>query len=537
MSGRIAIERACYEIRRCIGCTRDCFGARERLGGEIRAILRRLVAVVVIGAAACARITVPVFSVPHGASTVVDRSILPCTVSYDGMIWYRVPAGDFPPISVRLAKCPLNALDRNMSPDRPHWSLPSRATQTRFIFTSLDEVISVKGMRNIERSAAAHHVPVTWMVGDIHHMAFAADYNAFHRDNGDDAQAQFWPNLHAAMSAKLPWYVPRVSILTAGVERDIRRALSFHEHAFWGITWNSLGTDATSDYGTPWGTYCADVRSYKRPEPDGRCDFLAFEWTARDLTRAYLSGREAAFSTDPDDLLQRGGFSPTSAAAYVRKLVDAYAAAGETQPIVMTVQEEPLDAVIPANATIVNALLDEAVRDRMHLQTLGQAARDDRTFSAAPRAVAFPYITGGTEFSSELLHWDRLYPATIDYHDSRAGMTFLSGRTLPSRVFRYADYPVSRFRRPLPEVPAREMPSLLGASVKDGWLTFAFSAPRALRFGVAIWSDPSELGISGPGSIRAGRAATVLAFDLKAGTNYVRYRCSGCRSTTLPFSL
>jgi hypothetical protein len=398
-------------------------------------------------------------------------------------------------------------------------------------------VISVKGTRNIERTAAAHRVPVSWMVGDIRHMRYAADYDAFHRANGDDAQAQFWGNLHVAMSAKLPWYVPSVSILTAGVERDVRRALSFGERAFWGITWNSRGTDGTSDLGAPWGTYCADIHSYKRPQPDGACAFLAFEWTARDLTRAYLSGREAAFSTDPDDLLKRGGFSPKSAATYAQELVDAYAAAGQTQPIVMTVQEEPIDGVIAANAVVMNALFGEAARDGMHLETLSQASRDARTFSAAPRAVAFPYISGGREVGSAVLHGDTLYPATIDYHDSRVGMTFLSGRSLPSRVFRYADYPVSRFNRALPQVPSREMPLLLGASVKDGWLDFTFAAPRALRFGVAIWSDPSQPKISGPGRIRAGRAATVLVFDLRAGTNDVRYRCSNCRSSTFTYSL
>ena len=266
-----------------------------------KAILRRLITAIVIPVAACARVTAPVSSLPasHAASTVVDRSAAPCTVSYDGVIWYRIPAREFPPIDVRFATCGFKVLGRNLSPHRPHWSIPSAATQTRFVFTSLDEVISVKGTRNIERMAAAHHVPVSWMVGDIRHMAYAADYNAFHRTNGDDAQAQFWANLHVAMSAKLPWYVPSVSILTAGVERDVRRALSFGEHAFWGITWNSHGTDGTFDYGAPWGTYCADVHSYKRPQPDGGCAFLAFEWTARDLTRAYLSGREAAFSTDP----------------------------------------------------------------------------------------------------------------------------------------------------------------------------------------------------------------------------------------------
>ena len=501
-----------------------------------RSALRTVVSGVLIALVACAR-GVPVYSLPHGASRVVDQSVFPCTVSYDGVIWYRVPAGGFPPIDVRFATCNFRALGRNLSPDRPHWSIPLGQTQTRFVFTSLDEVISVKGMRNIERTAAAHHVPVSWMVGDIHHMAYASDYNAFHHDNGDDAQAQFWPDLHAAMRVKLPWYVPTVSILTAGVERNVQRALGFGEHAFWGITWNSRGTDATWDLGAPWGTYCADIRSYKRPQPDGGCSFLAFEWTARDLTRAYLSGREAAFSTDPDDLLQRGGFSPKTASVYVRTLVDAYASGGETRPIVMTVQEEPGDAVLAANAVVMNALFDEVVRDGMKLETLRRAASDARAFSAAPRAVAFPYISGGRESGSTMLHGDTLYPATLDYHDARVGMTFLSGRTLPIRIFRYADYPVSRFNRPLPQVPRREIPSLLRARVANGWLELTFAAPTALRCGVAIWSDPSQLTIRGRGAIRAGRAATVLVFDLKSGTNNLRYRCRGCSTPTFPYSL
>jgi hypothetical protein len=494
---------------------------------------------ILIPVVVCGCVSSPVSSLPasHAASAIVDRSAAPCAVSYDGVIWYRVPAGHFPPISLRFARCSVKILSRDRHPSRPDWSIPSTATQTRFVFTSLQQAISVEGMRAIERTAAVHGVPVSWMVGDVRHMAYAADSNKFHAANGDDAQAQAYDNLHAAMLAELPWYVPSVSVLTAGEERDVRGTLSFGEHAFWGITWNSRGTDGTFDYGAPWGTYCADVHSYKRPQPDGGCALLAFEWTARDLTRAYLSGREAAFSTDPDDLLHRGGFSPKSAAAYMRKIVDAYAAAGQAQPIVMIVQEEASDGLTAANSAVMSALFNEVVRDGMKLETLSQAASDARMFSAAPRAVAFPYIFGGLEVPSNVLHGDTLYPATIDYHDSRVGMTFLSGHTLPTRMFRYSDYPISRFDRPLPEVPARELPSLRSATVKDGWLELTFAAPQALPFGVAIWSDPSQLKIRGPGEIRAGRAAAVLVFDLKAGTNNVRYRCGGCRSTTFAYSL
>ncbi|MBV8149448.1 MAG: hypothetical protein JO092_10180, partial [Candidatus Eremiobacteraeota bacterium] len=193
---------------------------------------------------------------PHASPTVADRSDLPCRVSYDGVIYYRVPAGAFPPIDVRLAGCGRQHLGRNATPPYPHWATPSGPTQTRFIATSLQQAISIEGMRIIERTAAAHHVPVTWMVGHPRYLEEdAADYNAFHARNGDDAQTEFYPSYHAIMEKKLAWYRPTVSVLTAGAERDIARAISFGEYAFWGITWNSRGTDGTWDYGAPWGTY------------------------------------------------------------------------------------------------------------------------------------------------------------------------------------------------------------------------------------------------------------------------------------------
>jgi hypothetical protein len=110
--------------------------------------------------------------------------------------------------------------------------------------------------------------------------------------------------------------------------------------------------------------------------------------------RTYLSGREDAYSADPDDLLQRGGFTVASAIRYVDSIVDAYAAAGQTQPIVMVSQQETKDETFAGSSAIMNAIYARAVRDGMRTETLEQAASDARTFSASPRAVAFPYIAG-----------------------------------------------------------------------------------------------------------------------------------------------
>jgi hypothetical protein len=244
-----------------------------------------------------------------GRATVVDASAQPCSVSYDGLLWYDVPAGAFSPIDVRQSTCPATALGSDMHPARPAWAIPRGPTQTRFVATSLQGPYSLEGMRSVEEAAAPHHVPVSWMIESFKYMKDVQPYRTFHKANGDDVESSDYPNLIRAMERRFHWYVPEVSLEGAGRERDIPGLLALGERAFWGITWNSHGVDGTDDYGAPWGSYCADVTSYKRPQPDGGCSLLAFEWTARDLTRAYLSGHEEYFSTDPDDLLRRARFT------------------------------------------------------------------------------------------------------------------------------------------------------------------------------------------------------------------------------------
>jgi hypothetical protein len=469
-------------------------------------------------------------------ATVFDVSAAACAVSYDGFVWYTVPAGGFSPIDLRQAKCGTSTLSVAGTPARPSWAIPHGPTQTRFIATSLQGAFSLGGMESIEAQAAPKHVPVSWMLQSFAYLANPKLYQTYHANNGDDVEAESAPNLVARMKDDFPWYVPSVSAEGAGHERNIAGLIALGERAFWGITWNSHGTDQTYDYGAPWGSYCADVSSYKRPQPNGGCFLLAFEWTARDLTRAYLSGFEDYYSTDPDDLQQRAKFSVPNAQTYIRAIADAYAAAGETQPIVMMSQQESSEDLNPGDADILGALYAQAVADGMKVETLAQAATDARTFSAAPRAVAFPYIPGGLTLPSSIVNGQRVYPATIDYHDATAGMTFLAGHTLPTRMFAYAADPTSQWNVPLVSTPAAQFPSITGASVHKGVLSLQLSAPSAMHFGIAIWANPTTLGITQAGAIPAGRAGEVVIFDIQSGPNQVSIKCPGCHSTTFTYS-
>lgn len=493
--------------------------------------------IITILLAACSgKGSIPPLGVPNLSSqTLVDAASQNCTVSYDGFMWYSVPSGSFAPIQQQHSSCTRASLSLRSAPPIPAWAKPSGATQAIFVATSLQENYVPGGMQALENVAAPHHVPLTWLAGSSTYLANASLYNDYHANNGDDVQVE--PGFESMAQTSFPWYVGGVSVLAAGRERNIGAALAAGDHAFWGIAWNSHGIDGTADYGAPWGTYCADVNSYKRPAPDGSCTMLAFEWTARDLTRAYLSGHEEYFSTDPDDLLRRGGFSIPAAQTYVSQLADAYAAAGESQPLVMVSQQETAEALNQGDTRILDALYGRAVADGMKIETLSKAANDARAFSNGPRAIAFPFIGGGKNAGAPLLGGVTIYPATIDYHDTMSAMTFLAGETLPRRVFRYADDPTSTYNIPLPVVPDAQLPALTNVAVTGGAMTLHFTAPVALHYGIALWTDPAALGLSGAGVVPAGHAGVVLVFDLQSGPNDVSFSCAHCTGTTFPYAI
>ncbi|HEY5341839.1 MAG TPA: hypothetical protein VIK27_12490, partial [Candidatus Aquilonibacter sp.] len=313
---------------------------------------------------------------------VYDRAAGACDVSYDGFIRYSVPAGSFSPIDVRSSTCGLN-LAADPNPPIPQWAIPGASTKAIFIATSLQQAYSIAGMQMLEHDAASAHVPMTWMIGNTAYLADAALYNQYHSANGDDVETgELGPPI-AQMQAAFPWYAPHVSVDGAGQQRYPAVDLAAGFGGFWGITWDSRGVDHTTDMGAPWGAYCADPSSYKRPDPSGACSYIAYEWTARDLTRAYLSGLDYWFSTDPDDILQRAGFTTATGARYERELVDAYAAAGETVPLVMMSQQESGDeAANPQDDALMSALYGEAVKDGMKLDTFADANADVAPFAA-----------------------------------------------------------------------------------------------------------------------------------------------------------
>lgn len=482
-----------------------------------------------------------------------------CAVSYDGLVWYEVGPGRFPPIVVRHSRCPQGSrVFAQPDPPVPAWAKPNGRTQALFVATSFHEIPSRAGMMRLAELAHRYKIPVTWMTGQPATFEVAGDlYDSYHRRFGDDLQTR--PTNHnpyqiesptpthfAALAAsKFAWFKPLVAIEGSGYERAIGADIADGYRSFWGSAWNSHGLDNDYDEGSPPGAYCADPSSYRRPAPDHSCALVGFEWTARDLTRAAISDHEEFYSTDPDDL-QVAGFDGSSGSAYVRAIVDVYAAAGQPQPLVMVVQQEadqmehaPFWSDVRTSSVLLDAMYSQAQADGMRAVTLAEAAREARRFGARPVAIAFPYIAS-IAVPEAWSPWSYRgpYPATIDYHDWAAGMTFVAGRTMPARVFPYDRARGSSTFLTLPRVQRSETPQLVGAAFHEGALTLTFESPIAVRYGVALWSDPAKIRwqSSQAAITYAGRAAAVAAFDLPRGRFALQLQCIGCSSASFPLA-
>lgn len=489
----------------------------------------------------------------------------PCVVSYEGFINYTVGPGAFPPIAMRYGGCSPGSGSRLVAqpdPPLPAWALPRGRTQALFVVVSFHEIPSRVGMMRLAQLAHRYAIPVTWMTGQPATFDVTGDlYDSYHRQFGDDLQTRptnhnpsaesQTPTRFAQLAAqRFAWFRPIVAVEGSGYERGIAADIKEGYRSFWGIAWNSHGLDNDYDEGTPWGAYCADPASYRRPARDGSCNLVGLEWTARDLTRAAISDHEEFYSTDPDDL-QVAGFDRQTGAAYARALVDAYAVAGETQPLVMVVQQEtdqmehaPYWSDVSTSSVILDALYARAKADGMRAVTLSDAAGEARRFAAQPRAIAFPYIPSAA-VPEAWAPWSYRgpYPATIDYSDNSVGMSFVEGRTTPVRVFRYDRAARSTAFMTLPRLQRSEFPHVVGTTFQHRTLTLYFYAPVATRYGVALWSDPSKIRWSSTQAqiTYAGRAGVVAAFDLPRGSSTVALNCWGmiasdCTGGALPLA-
>lgn len=481
-------------------------------------------AAALLALASCARKAAETPVVPHLIPQRVATALsapAPCRASADGVVWYALEPGVFPPLRLSYLDCPQGGelADAPWIPS-PRWARPPARTQTRFVAGTLQDEYSRSGTFTMETLARAAGIPMTWMIGNLRSWHDNLDIYMRGRAAGDDIEIEPYDDLLAAVRRNIPGFQPVASIEGAGHERYIDAALHRGSRAIWGITWNSSGIDLTVDRGAPWGAYCADAASYKRPARDGRCDLLSIEWTARDLTRAYETNHEEAYSTDPDDLQYRATLLPDEAAHYAERLMDAYAAAGEFRPLLVMAQEESgLMGDAPGSRRILSAMYARAKRDRMGMTTMRAVVAEGAGVARLPRAVAFPYLPAYAPFRRVL---EPLGAATIDYVDEHVATTFVAPCTTPDRVFDYDLADRSTFDQPIPQRDPFEAPTLLATAADRDGLWLRVSSPRKQHYAFAFWSDADSVAADPRAIVRAGRAGFVVPTDLVPGISDVR---------------
>lgn len=477
-----------------------------------------------VALASCARQAAETHAPPHLIPQRVATALIanaPCRASADGVVWYAIRPGVFPPLRLSYLDCP-DGGELAGAPwiPFPRWARAPARTQTRFVAGTLQDEYSRGGSFAMETLARAAGIPMTWMIGNLRSWHDNLDIYLRGRAAGDDIEIEPYDDLLASVRRNIPSFEPMASIEGAGHERYIDAALHRGSHAIWGITWNSSGIDLTVDRGAPWGAYCADVVSYKRPARDGRCDLLSIEWTARDLTRAYDTNHEEAYSTDPDDLQYRASLLPDEAAHYAERLMDAYAAAGEFRPLLVMAQEESgLMGDAPGSRRILSAMYARAKRDGIRMTTMRAVAAEGARVARLPRAVAFPYLPTYAPFQRVL---EPLGTATIDYVDEHIAVTFVAPCTTPERVFDYDLANRSTFDQAIPQPDPFEAPALMAAGADRDGLWLRVSSPRRQHYAFAFWSDPDAVGADSPAAVRAGRAGFVVPVDLVPGISDVR---------------
>jgi hypothetical protein len=82
-------------------------------------------------------------------------------------------------------------------------------------------------------------------------------------------------------------------------------------------------------------------------------------------------------------------------------------------------------------------------------------------------------------------------------------MTFVGGLSMPSRIFRYAEYPISRFNRPMPRLPATQIVFLIPDAMVSlshmaavAWTVWIYSGGPKFRVDIFILScDKRHVGL------------------------------------------
>ncbi len=408
------------------------------------------------------------------------------------------------------------------------------------------------GMELLAEVAHAHRIPVTWLVNPRSAAEMAERLTCWHDQSGDEVGVYLGAPPEARTGAEerryfvsltydqmrrkiegeargvaeaLPWANLRVA--GAGYRSNTMVAVleDLGFDALWGHCWEQAYVDNITDRGAPWGFYYASREAYKAPARyPGKV--VACEWTARDLNKAFRTGKPEVYSTDPNDVDNNRLCSATDV-SYWCALLDQYRRNAAWNDFVPLLQHQ--EAHEMETATVFRGFTEEIV---------------DRTASMLDRFFAYAASLGEvsvlslpaavTEFKRRFSHQPATcmlfedipvktdsngpWPEVLVYCDDRCQLFFDRAKPLPVAARNYlaaTDTEAVEFaaEESPPEVTMEEWP--LGGAVRRVRITAR--AERPIRYGVALWGNYQEASIEPPEGValrEVGGQVLLATFDL-----------------------
>lgn len=306
------------------------------------------------------------------------------------------------------------------------------------------------GIRNLGRLLHSHGIPVTWLVSPKSARCEQEMFTAFHEEHGDEVAMFFrYPTGEAFHHAKerdvarelsvaqyqalvrdqrtaiqhaLPW--AEVKVAGQGIRTPaLLEALAREGFVgMFGHCYCQIGTDSITDFGMPWGSFRLRPGSAHLPaRGDESGGLVTFEWTMRDLNRAFHTCRPELWSTDPNDV-ERGGVCTDTNVEYWKALFQQYERALPLNPRGLWFQfhqeaheqtwGEICKPFTPDRVAFCTAMMDTffewlVTRDSVEFLTATRAAELYRAVHPAgtlPVAVPFAW----TPVPEEVPFWDQL---------------------------------------------------------------------------------------------------------------------------------
>lgn len=304
------------------------------------------------------------------------------------------------------------------------------------------------GIRNIGEICHSHGIPVTWLVSPKSARCEIEMLTEFQEKYGDEIAMMFDFNLtgfkhelQRETSLKLTLedyremlrkqkeeiekYLPLAKVKVAGQgirTPDMLEAARLEGFiGMFGHCYCQIGTDSITDFGMPWGSFPMRVGSKELPAK-GEQGPIAFEWTMRDLNRAFHTCRPELWSTDPNDV-ERGGVCTDTNVEYWKNLFMQYERALPHNPSGIWFQYhqeaheqtwgevcKPLteDRVIYCTK-MMNLFFDWLVkRENVRFMTATQAAELYIKESGGKGTIPMYVPYAWTEVPEELPFWDQV---------------------------------------------------------------------------------------------------------------------------------